>query len=71
MSDLKPCPFCGGEATTDTYRTNGGAFSLPKMRIYIFCKRCKAQTADFEESLDYSAKEQAINAWNRRATDGV
>ena len=50
MTELKPCPFCGGEAEVrGTYRT-----------IYVCCLWCGA------ESGEYSDVGQAIRAWNRR-----
>lgn len=52
MSELKPCPFCGGEAEIMGYRYDCK---------WIICKKCMAETAAYETS------EQAIAAWNRRA----
>lgn len=54
MEELKPCPFCGGEAKIFT----------PTISTYIMCKECKAST-----NL-YSQSEEAIEAWNRRYNDG-
>lgn len=54
MTELKPCPFCGGEAELiDKYE---GVF-------WIICKGCLC------ESGFVKTKEEAINAWNRRADD--
>ena len=55
MEELKPCPFCGGEAKIFT----------PTISTYIMCKECKAST-----NL-YSQSEEAIEAWNRRANAAV
>ena len=56
MSDLKPCPFCGGEATHDT---DGSA-------IWVICKKCGARcTSSF-----FSGKKGVRivdERWNRRA----
>ena len=56
MSELKRCPFCGGEvwfkiAELDAFRN-----------VYSFlCKDC-----DMEIIYPYSNEEEAINAWNTR-----
>ena len=52
MTELKECPFCGGEAIIQS----------PNMHrvTCISCKQCKASTAWLPE-------EEAIEAWNRRA----
>ena len=71
MDELKPCPFCGGEAgllypTTDE-----------ETRAFVICTRCGARSKeivrlyltvldDGEKQL-HSAWEEATNAWNRRA----
>lgn len=59
MSDLKPCPFCGGEAIilkADQYH------QFPNTH-YISCRDCTAGIGP----LDTEA--EAIEAWNRRADD--
>ena len=58
--ELKPCPFCGGEA--EYVCINGTA--------YVRCKRfikCGATGPTQPIGDDFIAKEIAINAWNRRA----
>ena len=55
MSELKPCPFCGGEAMLFAPRHHGA----PRE---VMCD-CGARGA-----LSYS-KAEAIAAWNRRAND--
>ncbi len=55
MSELKPCPFCGGKA--DYYIGGNG---------YLQCTRCIA-TIPYEYGLSYEdGKMQAIAKWNRR-----
>lgn len=55
MDELKPCPFCGGEA--DYYLGDGG---------YVQCSHCLA-TIPYRYELPYGeGKKQAITAWNRR-----
>lgn len=53
MSKLKPCPFCGGEASI--YHLSVGKHS------YVKCRGCS------EGSPIKPTEEQAITAWNRRA----
>ena len=65
MSELKPCPFCGGEAD---YRTEnfGG-------RIWVQCTVCGVSTSryDANEVVDRKdGKAWATQAWQRRACRG-
>ena len=53
-NELKPCPFCGGEAAF-------GANSCQGFE-YVRCASCKARTWSC-----YDTKEQAAEAWNTRA----
>ena len=67
MTELKPCPFCGGEAVIEivephshilaTFMPNygGGAF--------IECQKCTC-------AISAETKEEAVEAWNRRANNG-
>lgn len=61
--ELKPCPFCGGEAEFIQDRVLG---------LYaVWCKKCKCQTTyqfDFCKGLGVS-KHKAAEAWNNRAGD--
>ena len=54
---LKPCPFCGGEATwaADT--------SWGKITYSIYCSECDIETRQFK------TKEEVRSAWNRRVND--
>lgn len=55
MAELKPCPFCGGEALGEERYWN----SLISYRV--FCTKCFSETREFDD------KEQAIEAWNKRS----
>ena len=51
MSELKPCPFCGGEAELT-------GFEAPE--YWVWCPNCKASTDA------HTCKQPAIEAWNTR-----
>lgn len=51
MSELKPCPFCGGKAQINY----AGADML------ILCSKCLVRTES------YHTKAETVEAWNRRA----
>lgn len=60
MTELKPCPFCGGKAE----------FCATCMDYaFVKCRECGAKTDNIAISYEYSAKDVAIEAWNRRASD--
>lgn len=67
MVELKPCPFCGGEAY---YRTpqheSGTAFDI----MMIECKKCGASpyaVSVYENASDSDKKTAIAEYWNRRA----
>lgn len=55
MLELKPCPFCGGEADFDTFESDDDVFDF-----MVKCTRCFASTY-YEET-----KEKAAAEWNER-----
>lgn len=60
MAELKPCPFCGGEATL-SYNT-----------AYGFCPWCDNTDCILNDlTHGYETEEEAIEAWNRRAEDVI
>lgn len=57
-TELKPCPFCGGEAKLGTYtQCMAKAYS-------VICKNkfCRGRARQIKRD-----KEKAIEAWNRRS----
>lgn len=60
-NELKPCPFCGGEAVIECDKEPYGM-----TYAYAFCKECGAKSKDFCVRYDICAKYEAIKAWNRR-----
>lgn len=64
MFDLKPCPFCGGEAILENvvFQLTVDGNSLEE--CYIYCPEC-----DFESGV-YSEPKFIVEKWNRRAENG-
>ena len=56
MAELKPCPFCGGEAKKVIHVANA----------YISCTQCSATSAAVIISADICAVDKAAELWNRR-----
>lgn len=61
MAELKPCPFCGGEAYITSWRDEKRRVNPTSVK----CVRCGAKTEIFDRIKD------AEEAWNRRAEDGI
>lgn len=57
MSELKPCPFCGGVAARDIILEDGSNYGGE----IIVCKRCLASTRVF-----FGGKEGLEESWNTR-----
>ena len=67
MAELKPCPFCGGEAHTAIKHGFGGRMAL------VICGNCEASGEAFYAEnyfIEEKATEKAIEAWNRRVDNG-
>jgi Lar family restriction alleviation protein len=63
MMELKPCPFCGGRATTSMLRNE-------EMQESIWQVIClKSLCAIFPANT--KTEQEAISAWNRRANVGI
>ena len=69
MEELKPCPFCGGEA--EFVRTFVKAGYEWCDGFHVRCKACEARTGDilYDGKLQPNDEEyvQAAGLWNRRA----
>ena len=65
--ELKPCPFCGGDAQfIEEYRGMGGS----ELCFYVECKICKARTRStggvWDDEKMRQAPNKAVERWNRR-----
>ena len=64
MSELKPCPFCGGEAEL---RYHPSSMRDPECRAWeAGCSICDARVGSTIYAIG-KTKQDAIAAWNRRA----
>lgn len=61
MIDLKPCPFCGGEAALHTMATWKG--EPHRFQRHVVCSECKAKTP-VRTGID--GEEKAASLWNCR-----
>lgn len=63
MEELKPCPYCGGEAEIQKFSGKNGTFLVAR------CKFCYAQarTILLKEGKEEQALERVTTFWNRRA----
>ena len=59
MIELKPCPFCGGEAEIQ----HSAYYDICILDyIWVECKGCDVHTRDCD------SEEEAAELWNRRIT---
>lgn len=69
-SDLKPCPFCGGEAEADADGVSEGSHDWQEIRVA--CLSCGARIEDERCACCHPNRwAEAIAAWNRRAGDAT
>ena len=62
MTELLPCPFCGGEASIgrrDYCFEDSNEYAMSAH--YVECSTCYVRT------IEYKSKDGAADAWNRRA----
>lgn len=73
--ELKPCPFCGGEAQLE--KLSGLCLAQGEGRnghkYYVYCSKCFAIS---NATVDYGQTEEECcrivrGYWNRRANDGT
>ncbi len=64
MAELKPCPFCGGEAMLISFGDFTGNY------FDVSCKSIGCYAFRWTDDARYTNKDAAIEAWNRRANDG-
>ena len=76
MSELKPCPFCGNEVNVEKiplWYGNGHGYS-GCYEFKIKCENCGCTVDQPKNDSIYrseeKARENAIEAWNRRVSDG-
>lgn len=71
MAELKPCPFCGGEAEYFNFVDYRPQTNLHRPACFVRCTNCKTRSADFTaEDQTFAYKDKATETWNRRTTDG-
>ena len=58
MSELKPCPFCGGEAMVHS-----------DFRERLWTVSCKSRLECYAIEDYYPSQEEAISAWNKRVSN--
>lgn len=63
MAELKPCPFCG-ESGCPVHLQKIIYANEDYKRWEVICETCGAEMAEFV------TPERAIEAWNRRTTNG-
>lgn len=56
MNELKPCPFCGGEACIQRHELIGHEDTFG-----VVCLNCRAETRQL-----FTHEKVAARAWNRR-----
>lgn len=67
-AELKPCPFCGGDAELDTrqgyaqFPPNGKSGT----RIVVYCRDCGADLGVCREDVSGIEPEQVVEMWNSR-----
>ena len=59
MTELKKCPFCGGEAEIRITEWDNSS----KTHYSVMCQKCESETTL------YKTEAEAIAAWNKRAKD--
>ena len=61
MSELKPCPFCGGEGVI----TDEDCYGFTYNDWMVYCENCQTYVGF---GLQCETPEEAAEAWNRRTS---
>lgn len=65
--ELKPCPFCGGEAKLVKIERDNYPYGTCDYICYVLCKNCGVTGKTFSSENQNEYKEtEAITAWNTR-----
>ena len=65
MTDLKPCPFCGGEIEERGVQCNYGK---KIMTLGLMCRKC-GTLFKFKSKWIETPYREAVESWNRRARE--
>lgn len=68
MSELKPCPFCGGKARWSAIHKNGVPTGVEGYECEIYCHKCKKGVKRWALRKNWAIA-SAIEAWNRRVSE--
>lgn len=72
MSELKPCPFCGGNAEFVNTIAQDYCRDGRNIVCTVRCVQCNVQTGGFEsKDHTFAYKDAAARAWNRRCGQAV
>ena len=63
-TNLKPCPFCGGEGKIE-YEDVDGYYQKYYSWVHVVCQKCYATIGRVYDDRDRS-KRYAIKTWNKR-----
>ena len=63
-TELKPCPFCGGEALLEEFTVRKG------FEACVVCSGCLVTMPTITYDTQKEATEAVVEDWNRRAENG-
>ena len=70
MAELKPCPFCGGEAEYVNFSYHNPETMTGVPSCYVKCTKCGVRTGKFVSAdTTFSYKDTATRCWNERVVD--
>ncbi len=72
VPELKPCPFCGGDAKIKNVVRK--VYEAYRLFYFVECSSCLGTSGFhlecYPDSKNHKAKKEAAQAWNRRADNG-